>query len=82
MSCCDRWPNTCRRRQQHCNVVLPGIGAELVGATDGELLAVRGLVIGARPAPTFLAPVAIRGELAWIGLQEILGDLDAAGRRS
>jgi hypothetical protein len=52
-----------------CNVVLPGIGADLVGATDGEGLVLRGLVIGARPAPTFLAPVAIRGELAWVGLQ-------------
>ena len=56
-----------------CNVVLPGIGAELVGATDGELLAVRGLVIGAQAAPTYLAPVTIRGELAWVGLQEISG---------
>jgi Acyl-CoA dehydrogenase, C-terminal domain len=55
------------------NVVLPGIGAELVGATDGEPLAVRGLVIGARAAPTYLAPIAIRGELAWVGLQEISG---------
>ncbi|MDT7768194.1 MAG: hypothetical protein QOI30_1190, partial [Mycobacterium sp.] len=53
--------------------VLPGIGAELVGATDGELLAVRGLVIGAQAAPTYLAPVTIRGELAWVGLQEISG---------
>ncbi|MBB5167319.1 acyl-CoA dehydrogenase family protein [Mycobacterium sp. AZCC_0083] len=52
-----------------CNVVLPGIGADLVGETDGEGLVLRGLVIGARPAPTFLAPVAIRGELAWVGLQ-------------
>ena len=73
MSCCDHWPNTCRWRRQTCNVVLPGIGAELVGATDGELLAVRGLVIGARPAPTYLAPVAMRGELAWVGLQESSG---------
>jgi hypothetical protein len=56
-----------------CNVVLPGIGADLVGATDGELLAVHGLVIGARPAPRYLAPVAIRGELAWIDLQESSG---------
>jgi hypothetical protein len=52
-----------------CNVVLPGIGADLVGATDGDGLVLRGLVIGARPAPTFLAPVALRGELAWVGLQ-------------
>jgi hypothetical protein len=51
-----------------CNVVLPGIGADLVGATDGDDLALRGLVIGARRAPTLLAPVAIRGELAWVGL--------------
>jgi hypothetical protein len=58
---------------KECNVVLPGIGADRVGATDGELLAVHGLVIGARPAPTYLAPVAIRGELAWIGLQESSG---------
>src|ERR1700735_5116271 len=56
-----------------CNVVLPGIGAELVGATYGELLTVRGLVIGAQAAPTYLAPVTIRGELAWVGLQEISG---------
>jgi hypothetical protein len=56
-----------------CNVVLPGIGADLVGATDDELLAVRGLVIGARPAPMYLAPVAIRGELAWVGLRESSG---------
>jgi len=56
-----------------CNVVLPGIGADLVGATDGELLAVHGLVIGARPAPRYLAPVAIRGELVWIDLQESPG---------
>jgi hypothetical protein len=52
-----------------CNVLLPGIGADLVGTTDGEVLSVRGLVIGARTAPMFLAPVAIEGELAWIGLQ-------------
>src|SRR5271163_449369 len=45
-----------------CNVVLPGIGADLVGAADGEPLAVHGLVLGARPARRYLAPVAIRGE--------------------
>jgi hypothetical protein len=55
------------------NIVLPGVGADLVGVTDSELLAVRGLVIGARPAPTFLAPVAIRGSLAWVALQESAG---------
>jgi hypothetical protein len=52
-----------------CNVVLPSIGADLVGTTDGKGLALRGLVIGARPGATFLAPVAIRGEVTWVGLQ-------------
>ncbi|MDT5358384.1 MAG: hypothetical protein QOC69_146 [Mycobacterium sp.] len=56
-----------------CNVVLPGIGADLVGATDGAVLTVRGLLIGARLAPTFLAPVAIRGELALVRLEESAG---------
>jgi hypothetical protein len=51
-----------------CNVLLPGIGADLVGAADGEALSLRGLLIGARPATMFLAPVAIEGELAWVGL--------------
>lgn len=55
---------------RECNVVLPGIGADLVGTADGELLAVRGLIIGARPASRYLAPVAIGGELVWVGLQE------------
>jgi hypothetical protein len=56
-----------------CNVVLPSIGAAYVGAAEGEPLQLRGLVIGARPATTDLAPVMISGELAWIGLQESAG---------
>jgi alkylation response protein AidB-like acyl-CoA dehydrogenase len=56
-----------------CNVVLPGIGAERVAETQGGPLAVRGLVIGARSAPTYLAPVMINGELSWIGLRESSG---------
>ena len=56
-----------------CNVVLPGVGAAYVGAADSEPLAVRGLVIGARSAPTYLAPVVINGELSWIGLRESSG---------
>jgi len=52
-----------------CNVLLPGIGADVVGATDGEALTVRGLVIGARTAKVFLAPVTIQGELTWIGIE-------------
>ncbi|WP_231588369.1 MULTISPECIES: acyl-CoA dehydrogenase family protein [Mycobacterium] len=55
---------------RECNVVLPGIGADLVGTAVGELLAVRGLIIGARPASRYLAPVTIDGELVWVGLQE------------
>jgi len=51
------------------NVVLPGIGADLVGAADGGLLAIRGLVIGGRPASRYLAPVALAGQLAWVILQ-------------
>ena len=56
-----------------CNVVLPGVGADLVGSTDGAVLTVRGLVVGARPAPTFLAPVTMRGELTWVGLHASSG---------
>ncbi|MDT5014016.1 MAG: hypothetical protein QOD39_176, partial [Mycobacterium sp.] len=56
-----------------CNVVLPAIGADLVGTADGEALAVRGLVIGVRTVPVFLAPVAMEGELAWVGLQGVTG---------
>jgi hypothetical protein len=56
-----------------CNVVLPSIGAELVGATDGTEFALRGLVIGARPTTTFLAPVAISGDLAWVRLDTTSG---------
>jgi hypothetical protein len=51
-----------------CNVVLPSIGADVVGTTEGEALTVRGLVLGARTAEMFLAPATIKGELTWIGL--------------
>jgi alkylation response protein AidB-like acyl-CoA dehydrogenase len=51
-----------------CNVVLPAVGADLVGVTEGAEAAVRGLVIGARSAANFLAPVAIGGELVWVRL--------------
>jgi hypothetical protein len=52
-----------------CNVLLPGIGADVVGATDGKALTLRGLLVGARTAEVFLAPVTIQGELTWIGLE-------------
>ncbi|MCW2511029.1 MAG: hypothetical protein JWR11_71 [Mycobacterium sp.] len=52
-----------------CDVVLPGVGEELAGTTEGGSgLVVRGLIIGARRSPTLLAPVAIRGEPAWVRL--------------
>lgn len=56
-----------------CNVVLPAVGTNLVGVTDGAQVAVRGLVIGARQAAIFLAPVTIRGEPAWVRLDEARG---------
>jgi len=56
-----------------CNVVLPAVGADLVGVTEGAEAAVRGLVIGARSAANFLAPVAIRGELVWVRLGDASG---------
>ena len=52
-----------------CNVLLPAIGADVVGATDAKALKVRGLAIGARTAEVFLAPVTIQGELTWIGIE-------------
>ncbi|MDT5401294.1 MAG: hypothetical protein QOK33_4525 [Mycobacterium sp.] len=56
-----------------CNVVLPAVGANLVSTAESAGLAVRGLVIGARPAVTYLAPVAIRGEQAWVRLEASAG---------
>jgi len=56
-----------------CNVVLPAIGAGLVGTDQGEVLALRGVVIGARTVPMFLAPIAMEGELTWIALQGFSG---------
>jgi hypothetical protein len=49
-----------------CNVLLPGIGADLVGATDGEALTVRGLVIGARTARRIWRRSRFR--VSWPGL--------------
>jgi hypothetical protein len=66
------------------NVVLPSVGEDLVGAIDDGRLVLRGLVVGARPTPTFLAPVGIRGELVWVCLHDcgattrLIGGLDPA----
>jgi alkylation response protein AidB-like acyl-CoA dehydrogenase len=56
-----------------CNVVLPAVGADLAGLADGAAVTVRGVVIGARQARTFLAPVATGGGLAWVRLEESAG---------
>jgi hypothetical protein len=53
-----------------CNVVLPTVGAELAGtAAEPAGLAFRGLVIGARPVATYLAPVVMGGEQSWVRLK-------------
>jgi hypothetical protein len=49
-------------------VVLPKIGAALSGSLDGDEVTLCGLVIGQRPATAFLAPVANRGETAWVSV--------------
>ncbi|HEY2084921.1 MAG TPA: acyl-CoA dehydrogenase family protein [Mycobacterium sp.] len=48
------------------SVVLPLTGAQLAGSFDGEAVSLRGLVIGARPATAFLAPVAMDGQTALV----------------
>jgi len=52
------------------SVVLPRIGAPLAGSLDGDTVTLRGLVIGQRPATVFLAPVAARGETAWVSVAD------------
>jgi hypothetical protein len=51
-------------------VVLPRIGAALAGSLDGDAVTLRGLVIGQRPATVLLAPVAARGETAWVSIAD------------
>jgi hypothetical protein len=52
------------------SVVLPAVGASVVGAGDGTTFWLRGLVIGRRPGVGLLAPVAVRGEMAWVRVDE------------
>jgi hypothetical protein len=52
------------------SVVLPRIGAERAGFLDGDVVTLRGLLIGHRPATAFLAPVAKRGETAWVSVAD------------
>jgi hypothetical protein len=58
----------------HC-VVLPVIGATLVGAFEGDRLTLRGLILGQPPAPAtaFLAPVALGDGTAWVRLDDTTG---------
>jgi Acyl-CoA dehydrogenase, C-terminal domain len=67
------------------SVVLPVTGAQLAGSLDGEAVSLRGLVIGARPATAFLAPVAMGGQTAWVRVADpsalstrVVGGLDPA----
>jgi Acyl-CoA dehydrogenase, C-terminal domain len=53
------------------SVVLPVTGAQLAGSLDGETVSLRGLVIGARPATAFFAPVALRGQTAWVRVADL-----------
>ena len=50
------------------SVVLPLIGAPLAGSLDGDGVTLHGLVVTQRPATALLAPVATRGEIAWISV--------------
>jgi hypothetical protein len=52
------------------NVVLPAIGAEHVGTCDRGTAILRGLVVGARPNATLLAPVSTNGGTAWVRIAE------------
>jgi hypothetical protein len=52
------------------SVVLPRIGAPLAGSLDGDVVTLRGLLIGRRPATAFVAPVAARGETAWVSVAD------------
>jgi hypothetical protein len=53
----------------HC-VVLPAIGATVVGEGDENAVTLRGLVLGQRPGSALLAPVAMRGGRAWIQVKD------------
>jgi alkylation response protein AidB-like acyl-CoA dehydrogenase len=50
--------------------VLPRIGADLAGSLDGDVVTLRGLVVGHRPATAFLAPVAKNGGTAWVSVAD------------
>jgi hypothetical protein len=52
------------------NVVLPTIGARHAGSLLGDTVAMRGLVIGARPNAAFLAPVTMHRQTAWVRVSD------------
>ncbi|MDT5009226.1 MAG: hypothetical protein QOH57_843 [Mycobacterium sp.] len=48
------------------SVVLPWIAAGHAGSLDGDVVTLRGLLVGVRPVTAFLAPVTDNGETAWV----------------
>ncbi|MDT5096097.1 MAG: hypothetical protein QOH60_5460 [Mycobacterium sp.] len=53
----------------HC-VVLPTIGATVVGAGDEKAVTLRGLLLGQRPGRALLAPVAMSGGTVWVQIKD------------
>ena len=52
------------------SVVLPRIGAPRAGSLDGDVVTLRGLLIGHRPGTAFVAPVNARGETVWVSVAD------------
>jgi hypothetical protein len=50
------------------NVVLPPIGESVAGCLEEKGVVLRGLVLGRRPSPAFLAPVEVDSGIVWVRL--------------
>jgi hypothetical protein len=50
------------------SMVLPVPGASVVGAGDGTTVTLSGLLVGRRSGAGLLAPVTVRGEMAWVAV--------------
>src|SRR3984885_2979761 len=51
-------------------VLLPAISPPLAGTLQNDVLTLRGLVVGPRPADVMLAPVSSAREIAWVRLPD------------
>ena len=51
-------------------VLLPAISQPLAGTLQNDVLTLRGLVVGPRPADVMLAPVSSAREIAWVRLPD------------